>query len=383
MHLPEMKQQAIPGSTTLSYVCSILDRYSAKPPAGVEIDGLHSWLRSTHQELARRLDPVVTEWERQSRDRKLPQLNLGEDIVAAAYHVWPGTGIERRELLRQVVERWKTFGVLPGLGEDSCWRTLIIDVGAGTGNLLAAVASALDRFPQPVVDYVAIDPFRSNLKIIRHGVEPDARHALGPALGKVRLEQRTIEGYLGHHLSSLGECSDHCQSVIVHFCDFHFHHTEKKLSDETVEATLAFCDGLLANVPRTKSALLSIILTPARSSLNRFATRFLDWVAAKEEGRGRDNLVLYPCPSVNGLAHGCWRMEDSRSRREHAEKRSPGVTQLQHDWLCRAPSGPQKRNLVYDLEVELAHGGRFPFTELRPMSTHRYALSKGPVCRAT
>lgn len=268
-------------------------------PAGTD-HHLYAWLKRGDQARVEALKPLLRGVE------SLRATAIDHAQAAGLYHVSPTFGQARRALLKRSMRRWIERGFFPAHG-----RMLFIDVGAGTGNALAALAACAALLPDALtVDYWAIDPDSQRLEILERGVKRDAAESLAGRLDTVRSEPRTIDEFLR---PGRIDCDGYA-AVVVHVCNLYQSFEHARASDRADLAYRHLQTFRNALRPKVRSTTLvwSLMQSGVHETGNEVVphlSELFDVAAHHTEAGG--GTVLFPCPG----GRGCWKRASVRDQR--------------------------------------------------------------------
>lgn len=310
-------------------------------------------------------DPATRQQRSDQLTRRLGEAVSGSHL-AAAFHANPSMGGLMRACYRQAARRWGERGLLDTSAQGT-GRSLIVDIGAGTGGLLWALAQEVgtaDPVRQtPVFDYWAIDPDDARLDLLKQAVELDARIDLGALVGQVQtfgtlydpgLLRGLVDAYRVH-------TGDRWRCLILHVGNL--------VQELDREARRDFMDMLVASISPVVPSAISVVLTTGKGLE---PCQYLDALAAREEAT-HGSLLLHPCPSSDPPARGCWRTD---SVRESGGQRSAGVGVTGSE--LPGPFCPSHNNRSWPVGELLAL--RHPQSVRWPLNTPRRWERQGLAC---
>ena len=284
-------------------------------------------------------------------------------LQAAVYHIAPNCGIRRRQALRKAVESWKALGLLGGR------RTLLVDLGGGTGSLIAALSEAANM-DMSKLDYVIVEPDEARLHLAER-VIADLGNLPSP-----RTFAATVEKFLASAMLlqqprpapdlAIFHWGDMLQSELEALNSTPDRATPKQLQDIVVQHR-RLVDLLLPTVP----AVLSVSLTGRQRR-----GQLLDQTASFDEEAG--NRILFPCPSPAdrvGTFPGCNRLSSLRVPKAIGRAYAGPPEDRWGESFC-AMLGLAPDSLYYSLVSEARRTKhprvrRRPFTGLTYRSQHR------------
>ncbi len=327
-------------------------------PAGAGVDNLWGEL-GKNDPTVQNLTGIATAYG-EARTKQLQRINRTEEQLAAVYHVLPKQGVARRRAFAAMVERWESLGILTG---DTC----VIDVGAGTGNLLAAFQQ---RASDPNagswrLTYVPIEKSEAFLSLLNE-VARDARKAMGSRFGGH--ETPYVAADAGALPKRWRRSLPDAERYIVHFGGFHQKINEHIPTDAPGQEPAAeqqhikLTHGIVGLVPPRAAVAVSVFVNQPRSC-GTFAG-MLDRIAALHERA--THFLIYPCPSSSNAnrSRGCWQEGTARECGRSSEQ---GPPPREGPFCELAPGSSGEREFEFVLVVE---GIRGRFSGLCPPSCY-------------